>query len=356
MNPKLPHKQLPPPAGAAVSIALVVAGCAAAGGCVHRRFTVRTNPPGARLFVDDYEIGTTPVSHDFVYYGTRKIRLVKDGYETLTILQPIPTPWWDLPGIDFVSENLIPTELRDHRVLDFQLQPQVIVPTEQLMGRADELRRSRNPNVPTGATLPQGALPQGSLPEDTLPPPAGPDPAAPAQFRRAPSNLAMFAGHSGFGGSDAADVALVGRAWSVAACRLGRAARSCADADVSAAQFSAAELLARSGAVRAIAILLGENTLAAWSAPAPPAGQQCRGASPVMSEALTVAPDVVNSPTVPLGLATNRSLPETAIPSSATTAGMSEGLTRAPDAVYSLTVLPEEPVMINRSPSDATIP
>jgi PEGA domain len=174
MNPKLPHKLMAQTRRAAVSITLCLALCAAAGGCVHRRFTVRTNPPGARLFVDDYEIGTTPVSHDFTYYGTRKIRLVKDGYETLTILQPIPTPWWDLPGIDFVTENLIPTELRDHRVLDFQMQPQVIVPTEQLMGRADELRRSRNPNVPTGATLPEGAVPQGSYPENTLPPPTVP--------------------------------------------------------------------------------------------------------------------------------------------------------------------------------------
>jgi PEGA domain len=169
MNSKLSHKPVATPWRSAVWIALVVAGCAG-GGCVHRRFTVRTNPPGARVFVDEYEIGTSPVSHDFVYYGTRKIRLVKDGYETLTILQPIPTPWYDLPGIDFISENLVPTEIRDHRVLDFQMQPQVIVPTEQLMGRAEELRRSRNPNVPVGAIAPQGAVPQGSYPETTLPP------------------------------------------------------------------------------------------------------------------------------------------------------------------------------------------
>jgi hypothetical protein len=185
MNRKLPNKQVATPCRGAVWIALVVA-CCAASGCVHRRFTVRTNPPGARVFVDNYEIGTSPVSHDFVYYGTRKIRLVKDGYETLTVLQPIPTPWWDLPGIDFISENLIPNELVDRRVLDFQLQPQVMVPTEQLMGRADELRRSRNPNVPTGAIAPLGAAGQGSFPEATLPPSGampplgtGPNPTAP---------------------------------------------------------------------------------------------------------------------------------------------------------------------------------
>jgi hypothetical protein len=146
------------------------------------------------VFVDDYEIGTSPVSHDFIYYGTRKIRLVKDGYETLTILQPIPTPWWDLPGIDFISENLIPTEIHDRRVLDFQMQPQVIVPTEQLMSRADELRRSRNPNVPTGATAPQGAPAQGSFPESTIPqgtlPPPGNLPPASSPAWTAPNSTA----------------------------------------------------------------------------------------------------------------------------------------------------------------------
>ena len=55
--------------------------------------TIRSNPPGALVYVDDYTIGVTPVSTSFIYYGTRKIRLVKDGYETLTVMQPISPPW-----------------------------------------------------------------------------------------------------------------------------------------------------------------------------------------------------------------------------------------------------------------------
>ena len=58
--------------------------------------TVRSNPPGALVYVDDYQIGTTPVSTDFVYYGTRKIRLIKDGYDTLTVQQPFPVPWYEI--------------------------------------------------------------------------------------------------------------------------------------------------------------------------------------------------------------------------------------------------------------------
>jgi hypothetical protein len=112
-------------------------------GCVERRMTVRTNPPGALLYVDDHPepIGVTPVSHAFTYYGTRKIRLVKDGYETLTVMQPIPAPWYEYPPIDFVAENFVPGQIRDQRTLDFQLKPQMVVPTEQLLSRAEELRR-----------------------------------------------------------------------------------------------------------------------------------------------------------------------------------------------------------------------
>ena len=103
--------------------------------------TIRTNPPGALLYVDDYPIGTTPISTDFTYYGKRKIRLVKDGYETLTVMQSIPAPWYQYPVIDFVAENLVPGQIRDQRVLDYQMRPQMVVPTEQLLSRAEDLRR-----------------------------------------------------------------------------------------------------------------------------------------------------------------------------------------------------------------------
>ncbi len=126
------------------ALAALLAVLAAETGCVQRRLTIRSSPPGAVVYVGNQEIGTTPISHDFIYYGSRDITLVKDGFETLKVKAEIPAPWYDLPGIDFFSENVVPKEIRDHRTLDFQLQPQVIVPTEQLIGRAEELRRTRN--------------------------------------------------------------------------------------------------------------------------------------------------------------------------------------------------------------------
>ncbi|HEY4761682.1 MAG TPA: PEGA domain-containing protein [Thermoguttaceae bacterium] len=133
-------------------------------GCVQRRMTIRSNPPGALVYVDDYEIGTTPVSTNFLYYGNRKIRLVKDGYETLTVLQPVPIPWYQYTPFDFIAENFVPGEIRDQRTFDFQLKPQMVVPTDQLLSRAESMRQnSYAPSLGTSAAQP-GAYGPGPIP------------------------------------------------------------------------------------------------------------------------------------------------------------------------------------------------
>jgi len=156
---------------------LVVLVCALLTGCVHRRMTVRTNPPGAQVYIDGYEIGTTPCSTSFLYYGTRNIRLERDGYETLHVKQYIPPPWYQIPPLDFFAENVVPGELRDNRTLSYTLQPQLIVPTDQLLNRAEELRHATQttnnplaqPNLPNALVLPP-ANPGGFAP---LPNPTG---------------------------------------------------------------------------------------------------------------------------------------------------------------------------------------
>jgi hypothetical protein len=140
--------------------AIVVLLCSSllpASGCVRRRLNVRSNPEGALVYVDNQQIGTTPCSVDFTYYGTREIRLIKPGYETLTVNQPIPMPWYQVPPLDFISENLTPAKIRDNRTVTYDLAPQIIVPTEQLLDRAQQLRQEtvQFPTSPT-PTLPVG--------------------------------------------------------------------------------------------------------------------------------------------------------------------------------------------------------
>src|SRR4249919_501083 len=88
---------------------------------VRRRLNVNSNPQGALVYVDNQQIGTTPCSVDFTYYGTREIRLIKPGFETLTVNQPIPAPWYQYTPIDFVSENLVTMKIRDNRTVNFNL-------------------------------------------------------------------------------------------------------------------------------------------------------------------------------------------------------------------------------------------
>ena len=160
-------------------------------GCVRRRLMVRSNPPGAMVYVDNQPIGTTPCATDFTYYGTREIRLVKAGYETLTVNQPLPAPWYQIPPLDFVSENIVPHKIQDYRTASFSMVPQVIIPTEQLIARGEQLRQSTQqgavmpastgvgpiPVLPPGAVLPPGFAPNQpifippTLGQPTLAPP-----------------------------------------------------------------------------------------------------------------------------------------------------------------------------------------
>jgi hypothetical protein len=112
----------------------------AASGCVERRYTIRTNPPGALVYVNGEEVGTTPVSRSFTYYGDREITLVADGYQTQRIIQPMPAPWWDNAVTDFFTENLVPFTLRDDRDYVYNMQPTRLPGAVELQQRANQLR------------------------------------------------------------------------------------------------------------------------------------------------------------------------------------------------------------------------
>lgn len=154
-----------------IGVLATVAILACATGCVQRRMTIRSNPPGALVYVDNREIGITPASVSFIYYGTRQIRLVKDGYETLVVQQPVLPPWYQIPPLDFFSENIVPGELRDQRTFTYQMRPQMVVPTDQLIQRGEGLR--------SAAQAPGGVMNAGIVPLADTRPVAGPDGALP---------------------------------------------------------------------------------------------------------------------------------------------------------------------------------
>jgi len=121
----------------------------ASSGCVRRRMTVRTNPPGAIVSVDNQVIGTSPAATPFVYYGTREFRVEKDGYRTEIIRRRFNPPWYEFPGLDFVAETLWPGEIRDERIIDIEMVPLTREPTENVVQRADALRNQSRAGVVT---------------------------------------------------------------------------------------------------------------------------------------------------------------------------------------------------------------
>ncbi|MGC8643099.1 MAG: PEGA domain-containing protein [Isosphaeraceae bacterium] len=118
----------------------VVVGAVCCCGCVERRYTLRTEPPGALAIVNGEEIGQTPVSRSFWYYGDREITFLLDGYETKTTIQPINAPWYDNLFTEFVTENFVPLNLRDEREFKYVLTPAKTPRANDVRDRAEQLR------------------------------------------------------------------------------------------------------------------------------------------------------------------------------------------------------------------------
>ena len=121
-----------------VSAFLLLAICP---GCVHRRLTINSNPPGARVLLDGEEVGETPTSVDFTHYGTREVVLQKDGYDALKTLQTVSPPWYQVAPLDFFADNLLPYQLTNRHEFSYQLQPSPTVSSTQgLRERASSTR------------------------------------------------------------------------------------------------------------------------------------------------------------------------------------------------------------------------
>ena len=109
-------------------------------GCVRRTVTINTDPQGATVNLNDREIGTSPATVEFTWYGDYDVIVRKEGYETLRTHHRLDAPWYQLPIIDFISEALVPFTIHDRHEVAFSLEPRSETNEEQLLDAAAEFR------------------------------------------------------------------------------------------------------------------------------------------------------------------------------------------------------------------------
>lgn len=110
------------------------------GGCVERKLTIVTEPQGAVVWLNDEEIGTTPVTVNFNWYGDYRVQIEKNGYETLNTNRLLERPLHDRVGFDFFAEVLWPGRIVDEYTWDFTLEPYRQPDSAQLIEKADAMR------------------------------------------------------------------------------------------------------------------------------------------------------------------------------------------------------------------------
>lgn len=123
-----------------VALAAVTAMICVAAGCVRRTLTIETEPQGAIVTLNDQEIGPSPVSRDFTWYGDYNVVIRKEGFETLHTHANLKAPWYQVPPIDFFSDVLWPGRIHDEHTVEYTLEPKTPRQQAEVLSRALEMR------------------------------------------------------------------------------------------------------------------------------------------------------------------------------------------------------------------------
>ena len=110
------------------------------GGCVERELTINPRPQGAQVNLNDEEIGLSPATVSFNWYGDYNVTLSKAGYETLKTHRKLKGPWYDYFPFDFFAQVLNPKRIVDSYEWTFELEPKKQISSEELLEKARQLK------------------------------------------------------------------------------------------------------------------------------------------------------------------------------------------------------------------------
>lgn len=91
-------------------------------GCLERRLQITSEPPGALVWVNDMELGRTPLEADFTFYGNYDVRVRLDGYEPIQQRMTADQPLYEYPPFDLVA-MAIPADFENVVKWHFDLKP-----------------------------------------------------------------------------------------------------------------------------------------------------------------------------------------------------------------------------------------
>jgi hypothetical protein len=125
---------------ARILLLVLSSGLLSITGCVERKLTINTNPAGAQVWLNDEEIGTSPVTVSFNWYGDYNVRISKQSCVTLVTHRKLESPWYDYFPFDFFAGCLYPGRIVDSYEWSFDLAPQKEMGRQDLIEAAEKIK------------------------------------------------------------------------------------------------------------------------------------------------------------------------------------------------------------------------
>jgi hypothetical protein len=114
-------------------------------GCVERTITITSEPAGALVHLNDEEVGRTPVTVPFTFYGKYDVRVEADGYQPLWTRTEAVAQWWENIGPDIAAETIPHHKAEQH--WHYKLDPYTERDPDALVDRAKQLRATLRPTT-----------------------------------------------------------------------------------------------------------------------------------------------------------------------------------------------------------------
>ena len=140
--------------GQKIASGLLIAGVVMGmSGCVQRKLKITSQPDGALVYLNDQEVGRTPIDVNFTFYGKYDVRLEKQGYQPLWTTAEAKAPFWENPPMDLIAELLPGDKLVEvdwnfelEKTSDVHNDPQNLLDRAELMRTATREEKSLLPS------------------------------------------------------------------------------------------------------------------------------------------------------------------------------------------------------------------